>query len=228
MVRFAVATVVVTVLIASSLFSQDAPSKVQVFGGYSFVDANSAGLTGTILDVALLQPPNTFQVNTNRMGWNAQAQYNLDRWIGIVADFSGRYGKPFTGAPGVTGLPNSSAYSILFGPAISYRTKSKFTPYVHTLFGWDRSSLSSTTIIGPASPVLSSAASYNDFAMALGGGLDFKVAKRFSLRAAQVDWFHTSVNFNKFYGGIYDTNKFEGVGTHQDNIRISTGFVAQF
>ncbi len=228
MVRFAVATVVVTVLIASSLFSQDAPSKVQVFGGFSFVDADNAGLTGTILDVSLLQPPNTFQVNSNRMGWDGQAQYNLDRWVGIVADFGGRYGKPFTGAPGVTGLPNSSAYSILFGPAISYRTKSKFTPYIHALFGWDRTSLSSTTIIGPATPVVSASANYSDFAMALGGGLDLKVAKHFSLRAAQVDWFHTSVNFNKFYGGIYDTNKFQGVDTRQANIRISIGFVAQF
>lgn len=228
MVRFAVATIFLAVLMGSLVSAQDATPKIQVFGGYSLVNEPRGGLTDLALDADLRQPPNTFGVSSLYTGWNAEAQYNTGRWLSLVADFGGRYGKPFTAVNSVTGLPNSSAYSVLAGPAISYRTKSSFTPFIHALFGWDRTSLSASTIAGPSSAVSTAATSYTDFAMALGGGFDYKISKRFSLRPVQLDYFHTSVNLNSYYGSAYGIGLFQGLTTHQVNLRYSGGIVIKF
>jgi opacity protein-like surface antigen len=228
MVRFALATMILTVLIGSSAIAQDATPKVQVFGGYSFVHDDLGKLNGETLDIDLHQPTGTFGLNSTNTGWIGEAQYNLGPVLGLVADFGGRYGKPFTAVRGVTGLPNSNAYTIMLGPAFSYRTKSSITPFIHLLFGWDRTSLSASNINGPSSVVTSPAVNYTDFALAPGGGLDYKVSKHFSVRFVQVDWFHTSINFNKFYGSAYGAGAFFGLPTHQDNIRLSGGVEARF
>jgi opacity protein-like surface antigen len=229
MVRFAVATVILIAAIGSSVFAQDTTQKLQVFGGYSLVNEDKGRLNGPLLDLALHQPANTFGVASNFEGWNAEAQYNANRWVGIVADFSGRSGKPITGVnAAVTGLPNSTAYTVLVGPAISYHNRSRFTPFVHALFGWDRTSLSASTIAGPTSAVSVLAENYTDFAVAFGGGVDCKLAKHFALRLGQVDWFHTSVNLNKVYGGAFDTDEFGSLSTRQRNWRVSAGVIVQF
>src|SRR5208282_3838385 len=131
---------------------------------------------------------------------------------GITADFGGRGGSPITAPPGVSGIPDGKAYSILAGPVISYRTKSKMTPFAHLLFGWDRNSVSASTINGVASPVTSVATTYNDFAFALGGGIDYRIVRHFALRLGQVDYYHTSVNVDKLYGRAFGGTSFEGLG----------------
>ena len=156
MVRFSAAMMFLIVLTGSLVFAQDATPKVQVFGGYSFMRTGTGGLSASALDVDLHQYPNTFGIGSNFNGWNAEAQYNIDRWIGIVADFGGEYGTPFTAkAQGVSRLPTMTEYSFLAGPVVSYRAKARITPYVHALFGWDRASLAASTITGTASPVTS-------------------------------------------------------------------------
>ena len=129
---------------------------------------------------------------------------------------------------GVSGLPKSTGYSILVGPVVSYRTKLRFTPFVHALVGWDRTSLGASTLTGVSPSVSYAAITSNDFALALGGGVDFKVFRLFSVRLGQLDYFHTSVNSNKFYGADFNSVLFEGYPTHQDNFRYSAGIVAQF
>jgi hypothetical protein len=52
--------------------------------------------------------------------------------------------------------------------------------------------------------------------MAIGGGVDFKVSHRFSIRAVQVDYLMT--HFNEFGTGAQN----------QNNLRVSTGFVFHF
>lgn len=227
MVRFATATIILTVFIGSLVFAQDTP-KVQVFGGYSIVHADLAGLTGTNLDVALGQPPNTFNVNTNFTGFNAEGQYNLNRWVGLVADVNGRYGQPFYSVPTVKSVPDSNAYSFLVGPAVSYHFKSPLVPFIHALFGIDRTTLEASTIHAPSSTIVGNSSSFTDFAAALGGGIDYKITKHLSIRPAQVDWFHTTLNLHQLYGGAYGLNLFQGFVTHQANLRYSAGIVARF
>ena len=56
MIRFAVATISLAVLIGSFAFAQGTTSKVQVFGGYSLLHADNGRLNGTLLDVNLSPP----------------------------------------------------------------------------------------------------------------------------------------------------------------------------
>jgi len=231
MVRFA-AAITLTVLIGSLAFAQDETPKVQVFGGYSLLRLDHGGLTGPLLDVDLRQATNPFALKGYSLnGWNAEAQYNADRWLGVAADFGGSYGSPFTAATDRTlsGLPKETAYSFLAGPVISYRTKSKITPFGHALFGWERTSLDGSTISGSVtSPVSVAATNYTDFTMALGGGVDYKITRHFSLRAGQLDWYHTSVNLNKFYTSAFGGTLLQGLRTNQTNYRFSAGAVVRF
>jgi opacity protein-like surface antigen len=235
MIRFASAIAALIFLISSFAFAQGSPAedstpKVEVFGGYSLMHADTGKLNGNTLDIDLSQFPNTFGVKTNFNGWSAEAQYNFDPWLGIVADFGGRYGTPITSASSnrISGLPTQTSYSFLAGPVISYRARKKITPYVHALFGWDRTSLSASTLTGTSSPVSSAATTYTDFTMALGGGVDYKLSRRFALRLGQVDWFHTSLNLNSFYGSAFGVGLFQGLATHERNLRFSTGIVFNF
>lgn len=229
MIRFAGAAVILSMLIGSFGFAQDTTPKVQVFGGYSLLHADTTGLPVSIMEFVLGQPANTLALKTNFNGWSAEAQYNADRWLGLVADFGGEPGGPVTALGGkISGLPSGNAYSFLAGPVISYRTKSKMTPFVHALFGLDRASLKAGTLSGASSTVSYNAATYTDFTMALGGGLDYKLSQHFALRLGQVDWFHTSVNFNKFYGTAFNSAQFEGLKTNQRNLRLSAGIVLRF
>jgi opacity protein-like surface antigen len=228
MIRFA-STIILTGLICSLAFAQDSTPKVQVFAGYSLVHEDSGGLSASTVNLLVPHPSGTFGVEYNFQGWDAQAQYNANRWVGIAADFGGRYGAPITqSSNGVSSLPTSNAYSVLAGPVLSYRTKSKLTPFVHALFGWDRTSLSASTLTGVSPPASFAAITYNDFAMALGVGVDLRVFRRFSVRLGQLDYFHTSLNSNKFYGKDFDSILFEGYPTHQVDLRLSAGIVARF
>jgi opacity protein-like surface antigen len=229
MIRFATTAIILTALIGSSAFAQDSTPKVQVFGGYSLVREDTGGLSLITVDLVVPHSMGTFGVNYNFKGWNAEGQYNANRWVGIAVDFGGRYGMPIdSSTSGVSGLPNSTGYSVMAGPVVSYRNKSKLTPFVHALFGWDRTSLSASTLTGVSPSASYPAITCNDFAFALGGGLDFKVLRQFSVRLGQVDYFHTSLNSNQLYGKDFDTVLFEGFPTHQVNFRFSAGIVAQF
>jgi opacity protein-like surface antigen len=230
MIRGAAAGISLIVLIASLGFAQEAPPKIQVFGGYSFVYEKNAGLSGTALDVALRQNAGVFGVQNNFNGWSAEAQYNVDRWLGVVADFGGHYGSPMNRVHGstATGLPKDTTYTFMVGPVISYRTKSRLTPFGHGLFGWDRNSLDASMITGVPVPVATAASTSTDFVMAGGGGLDFKLSRRFAVRLAQVDYFRTSLNLNSFYGRAFGSGLLPGLATHQDSLRISAGAVVRF
>jgi opacity protein-like surface antigen len=230
MIRFACAAITLAFLIGSFALAQDSTPKVQVFGGYSLLHADTGGLDSSTLDFNLRQFPNTFEVRTNFNGWNAEAQYNFSSWIGIAADVSGFLGTPFTvriPSP-VSGLPNGNSYSILAGPVISYRVPKKITPFAHALFGWNRTSLSASTFTGTSFPLSSVSTHYDDFTLALGGGVDYKVFRRFALRLGQLDWYHTSVNLNSFYGTAFDTTVFQGLHTRERNLRFSAGIVINF
>lgn len=230
MTRLAVATIALIILLGSLAFAQDATSKVQVFGGYSFVHLDNGGLTGADLDYALRELNSPFGVSSNFQGWNAEAQYNANRWVGIVADFGGRYGTPITASRGKTlsGLPKANAYSLMIGPVLSYRTKSKLTPFIHALFGFDRYTMDSSTITGVSSPVSSSSTTFTDAVVAVGGGIDYKVSRLFSIRLVQLDDFYTTHNLNKFYDTAFPGATFFGLATHERNLRISTGIVVRF
>jgi opacity protein-like surface antigen len=206
--------------------------KVQVFGGYSLLHTGVGNMNGTNIDLDLNIYPLTLVPQTNFNGWNAEGQYNINRWLGAVADFSGYSGKPFTGMQGVSGVPNETSYSILAGPVLTYRgprtERARLTPYVHALFGWNRSTLAASTLTDVPFPVSSSKTSYTDFVMTFGGGLDFRATKHFSIRLGQLDWFRTSIDLNSFYGSAFNTTVIQGFEVKEKNVRVAGGIVIGF
>jgi len=208
--------------------------KVQVFAGYSLFRADLGHLNSTNFDVDVDLFPNTLVTRNNFNGWSAEAQYNFGPWVGGVVDVSGYSGLPFTPAPGVGGLPSGSSYSILAGPVVTYRKWKNFNPFAHALFGWNRMSIGASTLTGvtypPAAlvPLSSKATSFDDFVMALGAGVDYKLTRRFDLRFGQLEWFRTSLNMNSFYGTAFSSTLVQGFPTKERNLRFSTGVVIKF
>jgi len=102
-------------------------SKIDIFGGYSFVRVNPGnGATG---------------VNNN--GWESTATLNLTNRFGIAADFNGSY-KSENGA-------DNKMYTFMFGPQINFGTE-KANPFVHALFGAAHDSVSAN-ILGVSTSV---------------------------------------------------------------------------
>jgi opacity protein-like surface antigen len=229
MIRFSAAMIFLIGVSSSVAFAQDSVPKVEVFGGYAFMHTGTGGVSDSTLNIELRQNPGTLTTGSNFNGWNGEAQYNFDRWIGVVADFGGQYGTPFTArTKGISGLPSMSEYSILAGPVVSYRAKAKITPYVHALFGWDRANLSKSTITGTTSPVTSFNSTYTSFAIVFGGGVDYKVSRHIALRLGQLDYFRTTLDLNSLYGAAFGPGRFQGLPTHENNVRFATGIVLQF
>jgi hypothetical protein len=235
MTRLAVATIALITLtgslaVAQGAAPQDATPKVQVFGGYSLSYMDNGGLSAQALYTGLRQSTSAFAVESNFHGWDAQAQYNVNHWLGFAADVSGRSGTPLVSSRigNLSGLPNATGYSFLGGPVVTFRNKSRLTPFVHVLFGVDRYTMSASTITGLATPVSTSATTSNVVAAALGGGLDVKITRQFALRLPQVDDLYTTRNLNKFYDSAFNNGLFEGLSTHQHNLRLSAGIVVRF
>lgn len=178
--------IVLAVLVLAFSFAamaQDLP-KAEVFGGYSYYRAD-LGNTGT----------GTNKINLN--GWNAAVTGYFSKAVGVTADFSGHYGKPNIGGLDI----NTKVHNFMFGPTIAARSE-KATLFGHALFGGQKFS---TKVAGV--DLLTD----TGFAMALGGGVDFNVAKNFAIRPAQADYIYSK------HGG-----------EHQNNFRYSAGVVLKF
>src|ERR1700678_3456390 len=121
MTRFAAAALALMISFASSAvaqisapIAQNSHPKIQVFGGYSLVHADTGGLTSSALNTALDQPANIFSVAHNFSGWNSEVQYNWKSRLGFVADFAGHYGNPFSSSnQALVQLPDANAYSLM-------------------------------------------------------------------------------------------------------------------
>lgn len=160
--------------------AQDAP-KVEIFGGYSYLraDDDNGGI--------------------DLHGWNASTAVNINKWVGIAADFSGHYGEASVGLPNKADV---SGYLFLVGPRFSYRKHKVLTPFGHVLLGAARQNISVRTATGKISTDDSA------FALAIGGGLDATVHPNLAIRLFQTDYVLTRFNDDS-----------------QHNFRLSTGLV---
>lgn len=131
---------------------------------------------------------------TGANGWNFALNGNLNNWFGVTADFSGAYAS-------VSGVSIHN-YTYTFGPTLALRQNKSYTPFVHALLGGDSMSASFGGVSGTGS----------GFATLLGGGLDLNLGRRFSVRAAQVDWMMLHANGS----------------TSSKNVRLAFGIVGRF
>jgi Outer membrane protein beta-barrel domain len=162
-------------VIASTAFAQDSP-KAEIFGGYSYADA---------------------EVSNISKGWNGAVAGNFTNWFGVVGDVSGHYNSQNTvGIEGET-VANVETkihvYTFTLGPQFTVHI-GRVAPFVHLLAGIARTSLSVSEHGGNVNFSVSD--SSNGFAGITGGGLDIEVTRPLAIRAIQVDYNY--IRFNTF------------------------------
>jgi opacity protein-like surface antigen len=118
-------------------------------------------------------------------GWEASVTYNWNDWLGLKADVDGHYC-----------CDGQKMHDFLFGPEFTLH-RGKIRPYVHAL--------------GGVSVGRSDTFSEDVWAVAIGGGVDWRVSDRMSIRVAQADW------LGAHYGDEV-----------RNNFRFSTGLVFHF
>ena len=195
-------------MVAVTLFLPELVAQTvgNLYGGYSFL-SNDLHIEKQIGEAGT--PSASGRGNLN--GWNVSAEVKVFRWIGAVADFDGSYGSvPVTGFSSFIFNPpthvNTSFYSYLFGPRVSVEL-GKFRPFAEGLFG-----------VASQNVDLDEFESTHDthFATAFGGGLDYRVTRRFAWRL-EAD-----------YVGSRLFPRLQPFGSSrpvQNNFRLSTGLV---
>lgn len=178
--------------LAQSAKTSSTDQPLEFFGGFSHAHLDAQGFNSI----------GPFPINTSANGVEASVQYNATPFLGLTADFSAhRNTLVQVFRIGV----NMHTYTALFGPTV-FHNYGRVRPFAHALFGANHVSASVPQV---ATPQIS--ASSNAFAMALGGGFDFRINKWALVRIAQLDYaptFHSPA--------------------HQSNLRFSTGLVLQF
>jgi len=198
-IPFGVSVLGVSLLTAMSLVAQDYP-KIEVPVGFSFVNVHPN-----------LTPITSFNI----FGGGGQFDYNIGPVIGIKADFMG-----YTQGNGLKTRLTNQGYTIfgdvqgnlftyMFGPQFK-KHSGNWQPFAEGLFGAAHSNTFASiasTIRGAAS----TSSNNNAFAMAFGGGLDYKVGRNVQIRFAEVDYLYTrfGVNGTKYTGS---QNNFRYVG----------------
>jgi len=171
--------------------------KAEIFGGYSWL-----GISGHADFGDKVQDINT--------GFDASVTYYFPfaHNLGVIFDGSGHFN---TGAPGYTGVGFAFA-----GLQYKYHTNS-FSPFVHVMGG--------AANLSPAYPPTPPNQNNQwQAAFAVGGGIDYVVHNRLSLRVVQAEYIYT--NYDLYCSAIVD---FACVRTNAvsqwNNVRLSAGLV---
>lgn len=195
------------VLASLAAFAQSSDyKKVEVFGGFSNGQIDTGADSGN--DVRSF-----FNDRRSFNGFEASGVYNVHRYVGIKADFSGTYRNQSVTAP-ITGGSvrfdtNRSFYNVLGGVQIKDNSSdARIKPFAHVLagVGHQKFKLKNVACTGVTCPTFITDASDTGFAGAIGGGLDVKVNDKVDIRAVQVDY-----NPARFDGGVQHNVRF-GIG----------------
>jgi hypothetical protein len=159
----------------------------------------------------------------NRLVWlnggSVSAAFNVNRYLGLVADF-GAYTNSqmrFTGAYTSTVNVNNSNVAVLtylFGPRLSFRKYDRITPFAQVLFGGvhaNQVTLTGCTVNCTLLPAQDS------FSMTAGGGLDVRIHRHLAIRIIQAEYLMTRF-------ASYTT----GTTGLQNDMRLSSGIVFRF
>lgn len=149
--------------------AQDAP-RVEVFGGYSYLRADSQDFP-----------------EHNLNGYTVSGNVNLNKWFGLKADFSDHY-NDFQISPGVKADLNLRFFT--GGVQFTSYKNEKVTPFVHVLAGVVRRSDSVSRANAGNGP---RSFSDNAFAFIVGGGMDVNINKSLAWRAFQTDYVLTTL-----------------------------------
>lgn len=218
----------VCLLFASSFVAAQDYSKVELFGGYSYLHVDTQGIDSSSLNAyctAIIGGtcPAAFQVRPGFNGFEVSGQFNFNRWLGVKGDFAGHYGNllsaTFLSMPPLPtfkiSTPDEHIYDYLVGPVVTHRAR-RYSVFAHALFGGEHVGYGSFALPPGPFPIAlpTGPQSSNWFAAVTGGGLDIPVTRRLSIRAAQFDYQFVNASANGH--------------SHQNDFRVSTGIVFGF
>lgn len=181
----------IAVLMACTLMAGQTPSTtdhpaVSVFAGYTFASTD------------LLETPEVVPgERTGFHGGTFDFTWNASKHVGLTAQFS----TASTSQDFGFGKADGRITTFLFGPKLTQQVD-QFELYAHTLFGGAHASIES--------PILPSSQSDTDFALAIGGGVDWvgHNHSHFGWRVVQLEYTMAQV-----------------FGSHTSYDRVSTGVI---
>ncbi len=183
-------------LLTTVALAQDAQSKVDIFGGYSWEAPGRIGVpvrrcsqvTEAVVCTSQIVPGGpTVKVNGGN-GFGTSVTYNFTNHLGLTGDFSHHW------------ADQANSWHLLGGPKLFFHLDN-VTPFAEVLVG-----------VTHVSPHLSSNAT--GLGVAVGGGLDIDINKRLSWRVIQADWVRSQ----------FSTSAGLGVG-HMNGARLQGGLV---
>jgi hypothetical protein len=158
----------------------------------------------------------------NRMvglnGGDASLAFNLNRYLGLVADFGGyNTTKLNLTGPGANPAREADAsgtvFSYMAGPRLSYRRR--VTPFVQALFG--AAHAGPVTLSNCTGNLCTPLPAQTSFAMTAGAGVDVTLQRHLALRLVQAEYMMTRF-----------ADVTTGAGNTQNDLRLSTGLVLRF
>jgi opacity protein-like surface antigen len=180
--------VAVTLLAAIPAEAQSEYPAVEIFGGYSYLSADTSGDEDEDIEI-LRNPLGNNSTDFHGAGFSIAA--NFSRWFGIVADFS--YNRSHVESPPPPAIPGVDfvlfdfdyrTFFFMFGPRF-YARSDRVTAFGHALIGGVRIKVEGG-FAGFANPRQSR--SQTDFAMGFGGGVDVNLTNSIGARLFQLDY----------------------------------------
>jgi|HubBroStandDraft_6_1064221.scaffolds.fasta_scaffold303207_1 opacity protein-like surface antigen len=144
------------------------------------------------------------QITSN--GGSSFFVYNLNRTVGLVADFGAYHNGSVHGS-----FDSDTTFTYLFGPRFTWRRWSRVTPYTQFLFGGARISASFANQGTVANT------DENGFALAAGGGVDIAISRHIAFKPIQLEYVMTQAS--DFAGSQSKV---------QNDLRYSAGIVFRF
>jgi hypothetical protein len=193
-------------LVSSFIASAQNAPKADIFGGYTYNRVSDFTIPFESLFNA--QGP-AFPVPAYGLnGYTGSVNVRAYRWLGATLEITDLYGTPLKKVLSTPVNSREHEYSYLAGPrvSVSFR-REQWTPFIQALYG-EAHGAALVTIPGETGSFYLSKRKY---AVAVGGGLDFKLRKHVAARLVQAE---------------YAVTHFES--SQQKNLRISTGFVFRF
>ena len=178
--------------------------RAEIYGGFSYASVDTRDLE-SIYGIPVGR--------TNALGFGTQVAGNINKYFGLVFDFSGHFkSRTFTDPVLGSVTAKTKAYTFMAGPRITARSD-KATAFLHALVGGAKFNTGLPSDIPPA---FGAKNSDNGFAWAVGGGVDVNAGNKVAIRIIQVDYLSSKLLFSTVPGVS---------APRQHNFRIGGGIV---
>lgn len=213
--------------------SSPEPKKAEYFIGLSYENAdsrikatdvvsiNGIPVTGGLTATGTLVTPNSKR--TDSLGWNSSMTFFFTDRFGLTGDVSGTWRRENQNYLGTPYRAQLEIYNFLAGPQVRFVNDTRWTPYVRAMAGvaYSRNRFGARAA-NPSLGVEFDDSSV-DFALGLGGGIDYRISDRVSYRILQGDYnpiFRRGRTITTSNGTTLEIN-----GKTENNLRFSTGIV---